>query len=163
MKTPSTTPPSPTPSSTQASPRGRRWFKLALALLMPVLALGLQTLYWDLLQPFVWTLFYPAIFVSSWLGGLVGGLAATALSIALVLWFFMEPLYAFVLQTPQHWASAGVFALVGGLVAAIHHRMQVQTARLEVAQRLAEQARERFQTIFEQAPLGVALIDSLSG
>src|SRR3982751_4363403 len=36
-----------------------------------------------------WALFYPAVFVASWLGGLESGLAATALATALVPVFFM--------------------------------------------------------------------------
>src|SRR6478752_7378753 len=39
-----------------------------------------------------WALFYPAVFVASWLGGLSSGLAATAMAAALVpVFFFADP------------------------------------------------------------------------
>ena len=40
-----------------------------LALLTPFVALVLQWLVWGLIQSHVWFLFYPTIFISSWIGG----------------------------------------------------------------------------------------------
>ena len=64
---------------------GRFW----AALSFPVVAFFLQWLLWWMIQPFVWFLFYPAVFFSSRVGGIAGGLASTVLSTSLVLWFFM--------------------------------------------------------------------------
>src|SRR3954469_10803117 len=59
-----------------------RW-KTAAAVGPPLLAFLLQ---WYVLHASMarWALFYPAVFLSSWLGGLPSGLAATAISSALV-------------------------------------------------------------------------------
>ena len=48
--------------------------KFGLALLLPFLAWALQSLLWDVVQPFVLFFFYPAVFASSWLGGRAGGI-----------------------------------------------------------------------------------------
>ena len=43
---------------------------LVLALTMPLLAWGLQTLAWDWISPSAFLLFYPAVFAAGWLGGI---------------------------------------------------------------------------------------------
>ena len=51
--------------------RGDRW-RLILAALIPLAAFGLQSAFWAAIQPYVWFLFYPAVFFSSWVGGAAG-------------------------------------------------------------------------------------------
>lgn len=53
--------------------------RLVLAVLLPFLALALQWLLWPWIAPFVWFLFFPAVFFSARLGGLWGGLTSTML------------------------------------------------------------------------------------
>ena len=51
---------------------------MAGAILVPLIACGIQWLLWDvLIKPYVWLLLFPAAFMSVWLGGLRGGLAGT--------------------------------------------------------------------------------------
>lgn len=140
-----------------------RVFRLGLALLAPLVALGLQSLFWDELRPFVWSLFYPAVLISGWLGGLIGGLIATVLSIGLVLWFFMEPMHSLKLTGTSSDNSIVIFALLGCTVAYMHHRYAVQTSQLKRTQNQAKEALARFRQLFEHAPMGIALIDSFSG
>ena len=59
------------------------------ATLPPFVALVLQWALWPLIQPFAWFLFCPAVFFSSWIGGLPAGLWTTAISTILVWWFFV--------------------------------------------------------------------------
>ena len=49
-----------------------------------MVAWGVQTLLWAQVKPMVWIFFYPAVFFSSLIGGLWCGLAATAISAAVV-------------------------------------------------------------------------------
>lgn len=49
--------------------------RLVLAVLLPFMALTLQWLLWPWIAPFVWFLYFPAVFFSARLGGLPGGLA----------------------------------------------------------------------------------------
>lgn len=84
--------------------------KLGLALLLPFLAWGLQTLLWDFIHPHVWFFFYPAVFLGSWLGGRAGGLLATMLSIGLVNYFFMEPIHSFHVFSASYRLSLVMFS-----------------------------------------------------
>ncbi len=102
------------------------------------------------------SLFYPAVFLGSWLGGRAGGLLATMISIGLVNYFFMEPIHSFHVFSASYRLSLVMFTLMGALFAFSLHRMQTNNAR-----QLA--AAGRFRTLFEEAPLGVALIDSHTG
>ncbi|WNV05749.1 EAL domain-containing protein [Candidatus Methylospira mobilis] len=65
-----------------------------LAILLPLLALAAQSLLWTHIQPLVLFLFYPAVFFAAELAGLYAGLAATALSVLLVNFFFTPSLVA---------------------------------------------------------------------
>jgi len=56
-------------ATTVATAGEHRLSSSLLALLTPFVALVLERLLWGLIQPHVWTLFYPALFVSAWLGG----------------------------------------------------------------------------------------------
>jgi len=58
--------------------------RLAAALFIPLAAFVVQWLFWDAIRPYVWLLFFPAVFFSSRVGGLLGGLLATLLSAARV-------------------------------------------------------------------------------
>ena len=98
--------------------------RFALALAIPLLALALQWAFWSAIRPFVWFLFYPAVFFSSWIGGLYGGLAASFLSAALVWRFFLSPQLLPGDQEPVHALSVGVFMLMGILFSLFHERLK---------------------------------------
>jgi hypothetical protein len=63
-----------------AVPASQSWRLIALALVPPIAALLVQSLLWRWVNPFVWFLFYPAAFFSSWIGGKWGGILGTLLS-----------------------------------------------------------------------------------
>jgi uncharacterized membrane protein YqaE (UPF0057 family) len=65
--------------ATEAFPR--RHLTLAFAILMPFLALALQHGLWTTIQPLAFVTFYPALVISSWIGGRSGGPIALILSI----------------------------------------------------------------------------------
>ena len=76
------------------------WLGPILALLPPVVAFVLQW-FWNDIQPFVWIFFYPAVFFSAWIGGLLPGLVSTTISALMVWWFFIPPQFSFVLDKPR--------------------------------------------------------------
>lgn len=106
--------------------------RLVLATLPPLVALIVQSLLWRYIDPYVWFLFYPAVFVSSWIGGLRAGIVATLLATASVLWFFVPPQHSFV-KAPELYFPASVFVGMGVLFGAFHDRLRKaneRTARL---------------------------------
>jgi K+-sensing histidine kinase KdpD len=74
---------------------GVNYRSLAAAILIPLIAAGLQWLLWPYIQPFIWFLFYPAVFISSWIGGRWGGVVAALLSIGLAVYIFALPMFGF--------------------------------------------------------------------
>ena len=109
--------------------------RLIVAVLIPLVAFGLQCIFWVAIQPYVWFLFYPAVFFSSWVGGMRGGLAATGLSAGLVWYFFIPPQYSFAVQRPMSLVSVAVFAGMGVLFSIFHGRLR--RANLQATESLA--------------------------
>ncbi len=119
--------------------------KTILAFLPVVVALGVEWLFDAALHPFVWFLFYPAVFISAWIGGRGIGLAATAVSTLLVWWFFVPPQHAFLKEDLRYLLPAGVFAATGVLFSLFHDRLW----RIE----------QRYRALVDQAPEGVFIAD----
>jgi PAS domain S-box-containing protein len=117
--------------------------RLLAALAIPFAALAIQWLFWGAIKPYVWLLFFPAVFFSSWVGGLPGGLAATVLSAAMAAVFFMKLETAHILDNPGSLLSIGVFVCMGVFFSLSH-------ARLRTANRLAAEALESSRQANEQ-------------
>ena len=144
--------------------------RLFISLLLPFITTAAQSFCSDFLQPLVFVLFYPCVFFSAWLGGLLGGSIATVFSGLLVAWFFIEPIHSFGIASPARLLQLTVFTLTGILIAYIHQRLfdkqcEQQKTQQNLQQALSESkvANAHFRTVFEQSPLGIALIDSLNG
>ena len=101
--------------------------RVAAAAIPPFAALVLQHVFWPLLQPFAWILFYPAVFVSSWIGGRPAGLWATVISTTLVWWFFVSPEHSFAKGDPRFFLAAGLFVGMGILFSIFHGRLRRAT------------------------------------
>lgn len=123
-----------------SDPKGGDNRRIVLAALLPVVAFGIQSLFWSAIQPFVWFLFYPAVFFSSWAGGLRGGLVATGLSVGLVWYCFLPPRFSLMLENRMSLVSIAVFAGMGVLFSVFHERWRKanqQTADALAAVRIA--------------------------
>jgi PAS domain S-box-containing protein len=92
-----------------------RWVLLSIGILLPLAALSVQWIFWSSIQPFVWFLFYPAVFFSAWIDGLRGAIIATFLSAILVAYFFLPHQLSFVIDNPRSLFAVGVFVIMGGL------------------------------------------------
>jgi len=126
--------------------------QLLLSLAPPLVALVLQSLLWPYVQPFVWFLFYPAVFFSSWIGGRTGGLLATLLSTVMVVYIFIPLRGYWVVSDPKYFLSIGVFLLMGGLFSQLHGRLRrtnnlaaeaLETVRLDLVKIQKTEARLR--------------------
>ena len=112
------------------------------AQLIPIAAAILQWMAWPAVRPLFWIFFYPAVFLSSWIGGLTGGLAATILSTAIVLYVFVPPQFSFHIYDPSVYLSTSVFIAMGAVFSGVHHRLRKITQNLDdrVEARTAELA-----------------------
>lgn len=106
-----------------------------LGLIPPMAALGVQWAFWTWLKPLVFLLFYPAVFVSSWIGGWRGGLAGTALSMVLAWFFFLPAELSFAVEEPHMLLELGVFGCIGVLFAMLQRlRATNEQLKARVAQ-----------------------------
>ncbi|WP_224984906.1 PAS domain S-box protein [Geomonas agri] len=163
--------------------------KVLLALLLPFLACALQLLLWNYLQPFAYLLFYPAVYLSSRLGGKRAAVAATVISALLIIYVFIPPPFSLLLYQPSHLASVLVFVVMGILFGYLHERLQtaldgetdaraeassseakLAEARielLEMERRMAEErlqeTEEQFRIMFMESSVGEARLEPVSG
>ncbi len=95
-----------------------------LALSIPFFALIFQWFSLDVIRPFIWFAFFPAVFLSSWIGGLLCGLSATVLSVVIV-WLFFIPYTGFVPgEASRYILMSLVFFSTGVLFSILHHRLR---------------------------------------
>lgn len=146
---------------------------LLFSLLIPCLACALQWVFWDKFQPFLWLLFYPAVFFSAQVGGRWGGMAGTLLSACLAVFFFVEPIFSLHILNLNTLSSVLIFILMGFLFSNLQERFKQEQQKLQVSEsallklnaeleaRIDERARElqkneqRFQSLFETMVQGV--------
>ena len=125
-------------------------YRLILAALIPLAAFGLQWFFWAAIQPYAWFLFFPAVFFSSWVGGLRGGLVATILSTGLVWYFFISPQFSFAVQSPMSLVSIGMFVGMGVLFSLSHGRLRKANQRAAEALEAAHSANSQLQAANEK-------------
>ena len=120
--------------------------RLMAAILVPLAAFGLQMALWSAIKPYVWFLFFPAVFFSSWIGGLRGGLMSTALSTVLVWYFFIPPQFSFQLTGPMALVSIAMFLGMGVLFSLSHERLRNANRQAAEALELANDANRQLQS-----------------
>src|SRR3954471_11568103 len=90
----SVTPPDHMHDKTADDSAPRQLWRWGAIMLLPLVALITELALRQRFHPSIWFLFYPAVFFSSWIGGLRGALAASLISIVCVLWFLLPPGHA---------------------------------------------------------------------
>jgi len=118
---------------------------LGISLVPPLIALLLQWALWSLIQPYVWFLFYPAVFASSWFGGRLAGLQATGLSTLIVWYLFVPPQLQFAKGASAPVFPALVFVGMGVAFSLSHERLR--------------RSEQRIRDLFEQAGDGIFVAD----
>ncbi len=116
-----------------------------LAQLLPLAAAVLQWAFWQVMKPHILVLFYPAMLLSTWIGGLPGGIAATLLSAFLALYIFAPPSFSFLVEDHWNYLALGVFVSVGILFSLVHDRLRKSIRQTELALMAADAAREELE------------------
>jgi two-component system, sensor histidine kinase and response regulator len=121
------------------------WLRVAAAWLLPFGVCLLQLLLWPYVSPSRWFLFYPVILFAPWIGGLIGGLGATALSALLVWYFFLPPQQSWAVVEWSSLVSTSVFLICGIAFSLFYERVRERD--------------EKYRTLFAQAGDGIAVVD----
>jgi len=126
--------------------------------LPPMVAFIIQSLYW--LPAVRWSLFYPAVFIASWLGGFRSGVGATLLSTALLWFYFMPPQHTLIKVDPRYYVTALLFIVMGVAVSMMHR--QLRRATRKVAEALLESRRiaERLQRVADDRRTLMSLVEN---
>lgn len=107
--------------------------RYGLAVGVSVLALVLSLVFFSLFGRTPFLLFFPAVVLSAWFGGLGPGLLATLLALVLSDYFLLAPLYS-ITADPVELAPLVVFAAVAGFISLLYAARQ--RSELELARRL---------------------------
>jgi len=127
--------------------------RLLYSVIIPLVALAVQWLLWPYLNPFVWFVFFPAVFISARLSGLWGGLLSTILSTLLVWYFFMYPQFSWVKDNSVYLYSVGLFLLMGYLFSTVQARLARAVLRAEEAAQQTLDAERKMVELSEQTRL----------
>jgi PAS domain S-box-containing protein len=124
-----------------------------------VVAVGLALLLQMLLVPWFggdpnqspFMIFFVAVTVASWFGGLGTGLLATALSALVSQYFFLSPQYSFAIDTSGQGLRLIVFVLEGVVIGSLAGALYSARRRAERALEARSQSEEHFRLLVESA------------
>ena len=101
---------------------------------MPVLAFYLQRMIWPQLPLLTWLFFYPAIFLSAWIGRLLGGVIATGLATIFNVYFFKDPQFSWDIYDHRNVYSVAIFIASGVMYSLVFewlHRSSTELLRIK--------------------------------
>jgi PAS domain S-box-containing protein len=121
-----------------------------LATMFPIMALSVQLLLWRWIDPFVWFLFFPAVFFSARVSGLKGGLIATILSLLFVWYFFVPSRFSWeIARTSTIWSMI-VFVFMGYWISESQERLRQANIRIENALEQSRVAKARIDELYQE-------------
>lgn len=98
--------------------------RTAVALLLPFVTTAVQWLLWDAIRPFAWFLYFPTVFISSWLGSFRTGIIAAVVSALLAKYFFMPPYFSLSIESPMQLVNMLMFIGMGVFFSLLHERLR---------------------------------------
>jgi PAS domain S-box-containing protein len=135
------------------------WVRSLLAASLPPLAALIVQSFYSL--PSVrWSLFYPAVFIASWIGGFRSGVGATLLSTALLWYYFMQPRHTLIKTDPRYYLTAMIFVAMGIIVSLLHRKLRRATRDVAEALLASRRLTARLQTLVDERRMLMALVDN---
>src|SRR5712675_2180719 len=135
------------------------WVRSLLAATLPPLsALIVQSFY--SLPSVRWSLFYPAVFIASWLGGFRSGVGATLLSTALLWYYFMPPRHTLIKSDPRFYLTAMIFIVMGVVVSTLHRRLRRVSRDVAEALLASRRLAARLQKLVDERRMLMALVEN---
>ena len=131
---------------------------LLAATIPPITAFLIQSMYW--LPAVRWSLFYPAVFLASWLGGFRSGIGATFLSTALLWFYFMPPEHSLLKRDPRYYLTAAIFIVLGYVVSALHRQLRRVTRDVAEALIASRKMTARLQRLVDERRMLMTLIEN---
>ncbi|MBF2005254.1 MAG: PAS domain S-box protein [Chlorogloeopsis fritschii C42_A2020_084] len=143
-----------------------RLLSYGVALLSTALALAIALLLDPAIDPAPTSLFFMAVMVTAWYGGLRPGLVATILSALAINYYFVEPYHSLTIADLGSVVRVGVYVTAALLISGLNesrrialHREQKLRAVSETAQSEAQAAKERLETVLSSIDDGFYVLD----
>lgn len=130
--------------------RLRPWLGYATAIVLVTVSLVCRAWLGLYVGGINFLLFYPAILLASLLGRWGPGVLATALSAFLAQYFFVDPVYSVLPETPDQWAALIGFLCNGLIIVALMERVTAAHAQQMVLQKQLEDAAKTLESKVER-------------
>lgn len=130
-----------------------------VALLLVALALGANLLFYSYLEPTPTPLFFAAVMVSAWYGGLGPGLLATLLSTLAINYFYIEPTHSFDVSNLAYVVRSGVFVMAATLINSLNQAQRSARRRAEANLQALRESEARFSCLAESGIIGTIVAD----
>ncbi|MBD2528739.1 PAS domain S-box protein [Nostoc flagelliforme FACHB-838] len=140
-----------------------RFIACGVMILAVLAALLLTKLLLPVFEPSVFTLFYAAVAVSAWYGGMRLGVLAIALSFTIALYFLIEPIYSFDYLNLNVLIRLTTFSLVSLLITALSSELRTARGKAETSLKLLQNSEMRFSRLAESNIIGVMVTDINDG
>ncbi|MHC5768190.1 MAG: PAS domain S-box protein [Nostoc sp.] len=127
----------------------------AVALLAVGSVLLLTLLLQPLLKPSIFLLFFAAVAVSAWYGGMEAGLLATALSTLAVSYFFLEPVFSLLVASLDNILRLGLFVLVTTIINLLNLELRTAKQHLQMTLQKLQLSETKFRRLVESNIIGV--------
>ncbi|QYX31885.1 hybrid sensor histidine kinase/response regulator [Sphaerospermopsis torques-reginae] len=132
-----------------------------------ILCVGIALVLTFLLQPFldrsIFLIFFAAIAVSTWYGGIKPGLLATVLSVITVRYFFIDPQFSFSVENPDSIIKLGLFTLVTMFISWLNSELRTSKQKLEISFKHLAASEARFRRLKDANIIGVIITDIQGG
>lgn len=142
-----------------AGSRERLLLHYGIAVLSVALALGGTLLLNPYLTPTLAALFYVAVMVSAWCGGLGPGLLATVLSTLAINYFFFKPLDPQNITNLSRLVPLVVFILTAVLISSLNESRRTAQQKAEASLKSLRESEARFGRLTESNIIGVLVAD----
>ncbi|MCC5625075.1 PAS domain S-box protein [Nostoc sp. CHAB 5715] len=137
----------------------KRLLHYGIAVLSVALALGATLLLNPYLTPTPAALFFAAVMVSAWYGGLGPGLLATVLSTLAINYFFFKPFDPQNITNLSRLVPLIVFILAGGLISSLNESRRTAQQKAEISLKSLRESEARFGRLTESNIIGVIVAD----
>ncbi|WP_445629722.1 PAS domain S-box protein [Nostoc sp. DSM 114167] len=140
-----------------------RFIAFSVMILAVITALLLTKVLLPVFDPSVLTLFYAAVAVSAWYGGMKLGVLAIALSVTTALYFSIDPVYSFDFLSFKVLVRLTTFSLVSFLITALSSELRTARRKAETSLKLLQNSEMRFSRLAKSNIIGVIVTDINNG
>ncbi|MEH2088034.1 PAS domain S-box protein [Nostoc sp.] len=140
-----------------------RFIAFNVMILAVITALLLTKVLLPVFDPSVFTLFYAAVAVSAWYGGMRLAVLAIALSVTTALYFLIDPVYSFDFLSLKVLVRLTTFSLVSFLITALSSELRTARCKAETSLKLLQNSEMRFSRLAESNIIGVIVTDMNNG